>query len=255
VKKYVVWFFLFFLISVAVNVHHEIHPDGPAADSRQQNIPVPSDETPLTNHDSSKPYNDPENWWGLGFVYFGWPAGTTIWALFITFLVIAEQTMETRKAAQAALLSAQAVINAGRAWVAFSINYASDSAYNISVRNHGNTPARIHYMYSPRSIVFPGEELPAKPVYPSDPEEDFEYMLFPNEERFLEKLDILFFTRKHGFDWEEVRTGVRCMQLICCLRYTDALSPEIRETRIAFRHDIQKRHWRTVGGTEYNRTT
>jgi hypothetical protein len=173
---------------------------------------------------------------------------------FGTLGVILWQTQQTKKAADAALLNAQAVINSERAWIAFSIDAEYDTSYRISIHNHGRCPARINYLYAPWSCVPSSDELPLPPAYPVD-NEVFEYVLHPGQDKFLDRKELVTFTRIAGFDWEEVRTGSRNIQLICCLRYSDGVSPEPRETRIAFRYNVPRRYWETVGGVAYNQET
>jgi hypothetical protein len=53
-------------------------------------------------------------WWHK---LLAWPEGITAWLLLLTLGAVVWQSEETKKSAQAALLNAQAVINAERAWI------------------------------------------------------------------------------------------------------------------------------------------
>lgn len=99
-KKYLAWFALVFLISVVVNAKHEEYANNSAADSGNQDFSVFLYDTPKSKDYSPDPHDKAAVWWERGYIFFGWPTGTTIWALVITFAVIAEQTMATRKAAE-----------------------------------------------------------------------------------------------------------------------------------------------------------
>lgn len=104
-KKYLAWFALVFLISIVVNAKHEEYANKSAANGGDEGFSVLFNNAPKGKDYSPDPNDKAALWWERGYIFFGWPTGTTIWALVITFAVIAEQTMETRKAAE----------NAGRA--------------------------------------------------------------------------------------------------------------------------------------------
>jgi hypothetical protein len=77
-----------------------------------------------------------------------WPEGITAVVIILTMFVIAGQTYYTRRAAEAALLNAQAVIVAERPWMIVDLVTPTDIAgihpiYDISCFNRGQTPARI----------------------------------------------------------------------------------------------------------------
>jgi hypothetical protein len=83
---------------------------------------------------------------------FGWPEGITTWAILLTLLAIAEQTSQTRvaaeatrEAAKAALLNAQAVINAERPWILVVIepDTSQMGGFNVYFTNKGRTPAIV----------------------------------------------------------------------------------------------------------------
>ncbi|MGA7057346.1 MAG: hypothetical protein WBY78_07915 [Terriglobales bacterium] len=57
-----------------------------------------------SNPNTDNPKGNPPSW----YRFFAWPDGVTVWAIFLTLIVIAKQTVETAKAADAALLNAQA---------------------------------------------------------------------------------------------------------------------------------------------------
>lgn len=98
--KYLAWFALVLLLSIAVNLKHEEYANKAAADSGDKGFSIFLNDAPKGKDYSPDPNDKAAVWWERGYVFFGWPAGTTIWALVITFAVIAEQTMETRRAAE-----------------------------------------------------------------------------------------------------------------------------------------------------------
>jgi hypothetical protein len=121
------------------------------------------------------------SWYG----FFRWPNGTTAWAIILTLLVIAQQTKETaraakaaqdsakatqdsiphqEKAAEAALLNAQAVINAERPWIVIKVVSPKPNHFILKAFNVGNTPAILTEFYFLNRRIRDGEawELPVK---------------------------------------------------------------------------------------------
>lgn len=99
-RKYLGTFAVFFLLSVLVTLHHEARPNHATYDSADQGLPVPANNAVQAKQNAPDAAERGERWWNFAFLYLGWPNGITIWALAITFVVIAEQTVETRKAAE-----------------------------------------------------------------------------------------------------------------------------------------------------------
>ena len=107
---------------------------------------------------------------------FAWPDGVTVWALLLTLFVIAWQSAETRDAAQGALLNAQAVIDAERAWMIPEITQPPDYKaiihpsekddeceirITLTVKNYGKTPAiatKALFGFSSERILDPRAE-------------------------------------------------------------------------------------------------
>jgi hypothetical protein len=127
---------------------------------------------------------------------FGWSEGITTWAILLTLLALAEQTVQTKRAAEAtdnslsevqrqtkaAVMSAKAArrqtliaMNAQRAWVMGTIEnvpHWNPSGANTEVmyvkplfRNYGETPGRISEIKLRSEYLADGEELPPHPVY------------------------------------------------------------------------------------------
>ena|ERR1035437_9997534 len=81
-------------------------------------------------------------WWN---VLVAWPEGITTWAILGTGFVIAWQSNETRKAAKAALLNAQAFINAERPWILVKAEPSKrrEFGWELIAVNKGRTPAEV----------------------------------------------------------------------------------------------------------------
>jgi hypothetical protein len=98
--KYLGWFALVFLLSVITNYKHDQYANKAAANSGNHDFSLFLYDAPKSKDYSPDPKDKAAVWWERSYVYFGWPSGTTIWALVVTFAVISEQTMATRKAAE-----------------------------------------------------------------------------------------------------------------------------------------------------------
>ncbi|WP_263377303.1 hypothetical protein [Granulicella paludicola] len=89
-------------------------------------------------------------WLRLPYLLVGWPEGVTVWALLLTLLAIAEQTSETRTAAQAALRQVNIQATGMRQWVDVEVidcrvqtwreGTSHPFAVNISFQAVNNTP-------------------------------------------------------------------------------------------------------------------
>ncbi|MGA2876414.1 MAG: hypothetical protein ABSE82_12850 [Nitrososphaerales archaeon] len=98
---------------------------------------------------------------------FSWPEGITTLSLLLTLLVIAEQTAQTRKAAEAALLNAQALINAERPWIMVTVEEVTgrSGGFNLYMTNKGRTPAMVTGAYIGCVAVKDISSLPTKSPY------------------------------------------------------------------------------------------
>lgn len=90
----------------------------------------------------------------------------------ITASVVGWQSYETRKAATAALLNAQAVINAERAWMIVNIEpfrpetIVSELYFRTVCVNRGKTPAIVLSFSSETVICHSPDDLPSPALYP-----------------------------------------------------------------------------------------
>jgi hypothetical protein len=111
--------------------------------------------------DSGKNYLQ---WW---YVLFAWPEGITTWAIIATGVVIGWQSFQTKKAAQAALLNAQAVINSERPWIMVTVEevVGPSGGFNLYMTNKGRTPAMVTGAYIGCVVVKDLSALPNKAPY------------------------------------------------------------------------------------------
>ena len=128
--KYVAMFAVVFALAVFV-----ARQDERAAQERTQKSAQLGNATVSANPDEQHPkkhrkYRRNAPGW---YSFFRWPNGTTTWAIILTLLAIAEQTSQTRKAAEATLSSAKATKDSVSAFVA-------SQGPQIMVIAHGNPP-------------------------------------------------------------------------------------------------------------------
>jgi hypothetical protein len=94
------------------------------------------------------------------------PDGMLVIVGIITCLVIGWQSWETRKsargaqkAAEAALLNTQVVINAERAWIVVDVESPAPGKFNFIAKNVGRTPAKVRSIWSSPIITKRGKTL------------------------------------------------------------------------------------------------
>ena len=99
--RYFVVFVVLVGLSVFITSQHEKYADNathPAQQDSSAVVAANDTEQPKSNAKDTKWYAPSGN---IAFLVFGFPNGITVWALFLTLMVIAEQTRETRNAAEA----------------------------------------------------------------------------------------------------------------------------------------------------------
>jgi len=99
------------------------------------------------------------------YILLAWPEGMTVWVVILTFAVIGWQADETRKAAEAAVSNARAVINSERPWLRMVTHKSPRGGFAVRVKNKGRTPARIIAAHIGSAAVERIFDLPKKPLY------------------------------------------------------------------------------------------
>lgn len=153
------------IIAVAYEQHHasEKYQAQREADCIDLSVSPAEDDSCAKDAQNRKDYAP---WWS---VLVAWPEGITTWAIILTFAVIGWQADETRKAAEAGLLNAQALINSERPWVLVKVEPSKGifgfDGFDIIAVNRGRTPAFIVSYTFDCLIVDEGESMPAEPEY------------------------------------------------------------------------------------------
>ena len=172
--KYVAAFIVIFVLTVFVSSQDQRI----AEQGVQQTAPAANGAAAsraLDNH-AREDAKNPK--WFIQFLYrfFMWPEGVTAWAILLTLLAIAEQTKQTRKAAEAGQAATEAMIASERAWLiirssmdGYIPSTADDLRYWWVVENSGKTPARIIETQC-RYELIPAESLTTLPSTPHYPE-------------------------------------------------------------------------------------
>ena len=137
-----------------------------SSDHAKTAVAAKTDEKISKDNVEESERNSP-SWFGI----FRWPNGTATLALILTLLAVAEQAKETAKstkaaqesaqgalaAANAALLNAQAFINAERPWILVKAELAkrpeSGTWYDVVAVNKGRTPAEVISHTENRTVI------------------------------------------------------------------------------------------------------
>ena len=123
------------------------------------------------------PEGDTPRWYGI----FRWNTGITTWGILLTLVALVEQTRYTSKAAEAALWNAQAVINAERARLLFTVNKDEEQdIFVVKAVNFGKVPAGQIDISEPQKVVMKLSELVSAPPEYAEGEE-FQEWLAPGE--------------------------------------------------------------------------
>ena len=165
-KKYILAFLLVFLASVLITSQYEKYAHDSTPPSQNSSCPAVTPSNPnQPSCNSQQPQDYPPRWLLVAYQVFGWPNGITVWALFFTLLALADQTAQTKKAANAAkdganaaLKQADHMVASERAWILLSwentamldwfgppLDHVGRKAINciVALKNSGRVPGNI----------------------------------------------------------------------------------------------------------------
>jgi len=245
----------------------------------QSAIPAKADEKQPQENVPKTRWHTPS--WLIGF--FRWPNGTTTWAVILTLMAIAEQTKETakaakaaeksakatedsiphqEKAAEAALLNAQAVINAERAWITVTPHIGSPKFYPMREKNAPVPEDLVDVL--PIAHLFAGKlvnvgKTPAKieaaairyvrtPIHPSKWNASHDYgdivenvlFAFPNEVNTI-TAELSPTATMTQAQIEAVQNGNEFLYAFGIVKYRDVYGNP-HETRFGYLYQVQDRH-------------
>jgi hypothetical protein len=185
-----------------------------------------------------KPEWNLPGWYG----FFRWPNGTTTWAILLTLWAVAWQSNETKKTAEAALLNAQAIINAERSRIFVKQRTTQDAqllSFDFEITNHGRSACALCYYFAARKTLYDGQELPPEPLYGDVREygrRKNEWIL-PNVEKpfILPNLEELILTQEsEGKEFTDIKEGKAKLWIYGVVRYEDGIAPSGHETRFCY---------------------
>jgi hypothetical protein len=175
---------------------------------------------------------------------------------FATLGIVAWQTYQTKKAAEAALLNAQAVINAERALLLFTVEKervqgpGGPSIFHISVVNYGKVPARRLEISRPLHATMTLNDFVSMspPDYGDDLEEIQEWLapketwrvatFFPYEKR----TERIMAAQNRGVAPETIEVIIYGQ-----VTYHDGISAYLRHSRYCLAHDREP--FSNIGGS------
>jgi hypothetical protein len=223
----------------------------PTTDTSENHHPATKQYDPT----DEKSYQWPPPWWSpfwsnWAIVLVG--SGAAVVAL-RTLSQIREQAVQTRKAADAATLNAQAIINFERPWITIR---AVCVGFRITVTavNEGRTPAEVTLHVGKQCVILAEESLPVQPIYPTGSSLD-ESILSPSSAPvrvFLCEVDIWNSEELLG----AINSGQKALFIMGHILYRSALHKArvdlpTYETRWCFRylpgHQIQDSMGQLIG--------
>jgi hypothetical protein len=180
-----------------------------------------------------------------------------------TLIAIERQTKAAEDAAETALLSAKALADAERPWLAVDVAPIEGLpyAFQFSVKNLGRTPAKL---IGTSTVQVVCETLPDEPEYPDGlsavegkREESGEaWMLAPNEIWKFKVVDMSGIEpgwMMNQLAFNDVKTGKRKFFYFGKVQYRDVFGPDVHETGFCYIYRLAD--FRRFSAPAYNRYT
>jgi hypothetical protein len=152
-----------------------------------------------------------------------------------------EQTAVAEKSAKAALLNAQAVINAERPWLLIDPKRSGEgqsTGITFKAVNRGRSPAEV--INSGFKMVTPrfDEELPDKPYFGEGAAPNAQWVhtkwLAPGDDYTADSYYVSAIVEGAPELWTELNNGTRQLILMGFVRYRDTISNEVHESKYCF---------------------
>jgi hypothetical protein len=220
-----------------------------AQDVAQKTVALHKSAAPANADEKYSPENVPAperkapSWCGW-YDFFRWPNGTTAWAIILTLIVIAEQTRQTRKAAEAAARGIEIQERGQRAWLIIRSamkDYEPSTAdkqlrFYWSIKNCGRLPAQILTTQCKYELIDGGLLYPPEKSRPDDPLpiDMGGYLIAPKEtQKYYTMLwtnDTVVIPPLSGENINKIREGSLHLRVYGYVKYIDGLGAE-RESR------------------------
>jgi hypothetical protein len=188
--------------------------------------------------------------------YVTFPEGVGAWAVILTLFVIAWQSIETRDAARAAVVSAQALINSERALLLFTVDKVAKDEYNdffvVKVKNYGRVPARTIEISSPIQASMSIKDLIAESPDYGEHIQDIQEYLAPQESWTVATI-FPQRTKLEKFYDKTYPAPISGLITYGQVTYLDGMSTEVRHSRYCIALDVDDlyRPISVVGSEEY----
>jgi len=241
--KYLSGFVLLLAVSLLVSGKYENYTHDAAANSQSRGgSPVASADAEVAANYAEQAERDHPRWF-LAYQIFGWPSGITVWALFLTLMVIADQTRHTARAAKATEDAARAsqkqidhLLTSERAWLTITAVNKRDCVirrgalppFRWRVKNVGKTPAKIIETQAACQLT-DSYKFPLDPAFPTD--------TIKVQDRILAPGDIMeYFTYWSDENGQILRCQMEDIEVVWLtafgyVKYKTVLDEEIHETR------------------------
>jgi hypothetical protein len=180
-----------------------------------------------------------------------------------------EQTAVAKQAADAALLNAQAIINAERPWLLIKGKFTGDPAQISSTfgsigisfiaTNVGRSPAEIIFAEVVKKHLLSGQEILDRDPFISEGIPDSQQRwthstwIGPGELYYFDGIGFGFADAPEV--WKDLVGGSRDFYVIGYVRYRDAIAREIHESRFCYRVPIRTGQMVMTGPIGYNKLT
>ena len=167
-----------------------------------------------------------------------------------------EGLVTANKSAEAALKNAQAVINAERAWVFCTAKQIGNESCQLSLRNHGRTPAYVISVRELEKVVPPTTKLESTPDYGLPTQFVSERVLSPGDAWEADDWRTNLSEVLPGEMLEEVRSGRLRYYLYGVIEYRDVLpGSQLHETRFCYFYSTIQQQFIVGGPSDYTKCT
>jgi len=169
-----------------------------------------------------------------------------------TICILIWQNILTRKSANAAKASADALKNAERAWVLIRIDYDS-AMFNFRFVVHGNTAAKIIRRDIQRLIIKNINEIKPAPEYNFNQPTPVSIFVKGDEDYIDRDFEVLHNLQPEP--WNSIRKEELLLVVYGIVEYRDVIDESPHETRFCYQFNAAKMKFSLSGPEQYNKHT